>query len=117
LLRNGRSWIDVQASVLAVVCFFFSEAHCFCQASSFKLPSRIYDGPTGAAFVQIGDVMINGKTELRDCTPYPAAGVDKSSYGKMQKVAAGADMIWSATRLGFLRYGASGIDPALRKSR
>lgn len=47
---------------------------------------ELYDGPSGAAYVQLTDVLINGKAEMRDCNPYESAGVDKSSYGKMGKV-------------------------------
>jgi hypothetical protein len=47
---------------------------------------EIYDGPSGAAYVQLTDVLINGKAEMRDCTPFQVAAVDKSSYGRMGKV-------------------------------
>ena len=47
---------------------------------------ELYDGPNGAAYLQLSDVLINGKATLRDCTPFQATGVDKSSYGKMQKI-------------------------------
>ncbi len=98
-----------KASVLAV-CFFFSETIAFAKYPAL-IAIDIYDGPTGAAFVQIGDVMINGKMELRDCTPFQAAGVDKSSYGKMQKVVLAPDMILERDKAGVLRYGASGSTP------
>ncbi len=47
---------------------------------------ELYDGPSGAAYLQLGDVLINGKVEMRDCTPYQAAPFDKSIYGKLNKV-------------------------------
>ena len=51
------------------------------QTALAKLPSlmaiELYDGPAGAAYVQLGDVLINGKAELRDCTPFQNEPVDK----------------------------------------
>ena len=50
---------------------------------------EVYDRPSGAAYVQLTDVLINGKIEMKDCTPFQNAGVDKSAYGKMGKVVMG----------------------------
>jgi hypothetical protein len=59
-------------------------------AASAKEPSltaiELYDGPSGAAYVQLTDVLINSKAEMRDCGPFETAGIDKSAYGKMGKV-------------------------------
>ena len=33
---------------------------------------ELYDGPNGAAYLQLRDVLINGKATLRDCTPFQA---------------------------------------------
>lgn len=97
----------LKTSVLSVVCFSF------CGTAGFAKPPaltaiEIYDGPSGAAYVQLGDVLINGKAELRDCTPYSAAAVDKSTYGKMQKVVLSAGMILERDKAGVLHYGPSG---------
>ena len=35
---------------------------------------ELYDGPSGAAYVQLTDVLINGKAEMRDCTPVSVRG-------------------------------------------
>src|ERR1017187_855497 len=53
------------------------------------LAIEVYDGPSGAAYVQLTDVLINGKIEMKDCTPFQNAAVDKSTYGKMGKVVLG----------------------------
>ena len=45
---------------------------------------ELYDGPNGAAYVQISEFMINGKAELRACGA--AERIDKSAYGKLAKV-------------------------------
>src|SRR5579863_7216564 len=45
---------------------------------------ELYNGPNGPAYVQISDVLINGKIELRLCGSDPK--IDKSSYGKLNKV-------------------------------
>ncbi len=44
----------------------------------------LYDASNGAAYVQLTDVTVNGKTELRTCDP--KSKIDKSSYGKLPKV-------------------------------
>src|ERR1700676_152416 len=45
---------------------------------------ELYDGPNGAAYVQVTDLLINGKIELRTCTS--ATKIDKSTYGRLQKI-------------------------------
>jgi hypothetical protein len=44
----------------------------------------VYNGPNGFAYVHVTDVLINGKTELRACGS--ATKIDKSTYGKLEKV-------------------------------
>jgi tetratricopeptide (TPR) repeat protein len=95
-----------KASVLVMVCLGFSESSAYAKPPSLTA-IEIYDGPTGPAFVQFSDVLINGKVELRDCSPYQAA-VDKSTYGKMQKVVLSAGMVLERGKDGILRYGATG---------
>jgi hypothetical protein len=80
-----------------------------CSLASFaSQPSltaiELYDGPKGAAYVQIGDVLINGKTTFRDCTPFQAAGIDKSSYGKMQKLTLSSGAVLERDKDGVLHY-------------
>jgi len=72
---------------------------------------EVYDGPAGPAYLQLGDLLINGKAEMRDCTPFQAGAVDKSTYGKMQKVTLAAGMVLDRDSEGVLRYGASGTSP------
>ena len=59
-------------------------------AAMAKEPSltaiEVYDGPSGAAYVQITDMLISAKAEMRDCTPYQQAAVDSSTYKKMELV-------------------------------
>ena len=53
---------------------------------------ELYDGPKGAAYVQLTDVLINGKAELRGCGSSQL--IDKSTYGKLSKVSlAGAQSL------------------------
>jgi hypothetical protein len=52
---------------------------------------ELYDGPNGAAFVQLTGLLINGKTELRSCTG--VTQINKSNYGKLPKVVLGPSMI------------------------
>src|SRR5215831_17784182 len=46
---------------------------------------ELYDGPNGAAFVQLTGLLINGKAEVRSCAG--VAQINKSNYGKLPKVA------------------------------
>lgn len=45
---------------------------------------ELFDGPSGAAFVQVSDLLINGKAEVRSCGG--AAQINKSTYGKLVKI-------------------------------
>src|SRR5438067_8815699 len=45
---------------------------------------ELFDGPNGAAYAQVTDVVINGKTEMRVCSS--PERIDKSAYGKLPKV-------------------------------
>jgi hypothetical protein len=45
---------------------------------------ELFDGPNGAAFVQVSDLLINGKAEVRSCGG--ATQINKSAYGKLAKI-------------------------------
>jgi len=45
---------------------------------------ELFDGPGGAAFVQVSDLLINGKAEVRSCAG--ATQINKSAYGKLPKI-------------------------------
>src|SRR5580658_2194816 len=45
---------------------------------------ELFDGPNGAAFVQVSNLLINGKAEVRSCGG--AAQINKSTYGKLLKI-------------------------------
>ncbi len=51
---------------------------------------ELYDGPNGAAFVQVTGLLINGKTELRSCAG--VTQINKSNYGHLPKVVLGPSM-------------------------
>lgn len=46
---------------------------------------ELYDTVKGAAYLQLTDILINGKAELRGCGD-PTQKIDKSAYGKLPKV-------------------------------
>ena len=46
---------------------------------------ELYDGPNGAAFIQLTGLLINGKAEVRGCNG--ATQINKSNYGKLPKIA------------------------------
>ena len=45
---------------------------------------ELFDGPNGAAYVQLSDLLINGKAEVRSCGG--AVQINKSNYGKLTKI-------------------------------
>jgi hypothetical protein len=45
---------------------------------------EIFDGPNGAAAVQVTELLINGKSEVRSCGS--ATQINKSTYGKLAKI-------------------------------
>lgn len=66
---------------LALVFFTGSAVH------SKEVPLNaieLFDGPNGAAFVQLSDLLISGKAEVRSCGG--ASQINKSSYGKLPKI-------------------------------
>jgi hypothetical protein len=67
---------------------------------------ELYDGPSGAAYVQLSNVLISGKAEMRDCTPFQSAAVDKSTYGKMGKVVLAVGGVLERNAEGVMYYTA-----------
>jgi hypothetical protein len=45
---------------------------------------ELFDGSTGAAFVQVTELLINGKAEVRSCGG--VTQINKSTYGKLTKI-------------------------------
>jgi hypothetical protein len=45
---------------------------------------ELFDGPDGAAYVQVTDLLINGKAEVRSCGG--ETQINKSGYGKLVKI-------------------------------
>jgi hypothetical protein len=72
---------------------------------------ELYDGPNGAAYVQLTDVQINAKAEMRDCTPFQSGPVDKSAYGKMGKVLLAAGGVLERGADGVMRYSSPSGQP------
>jgi hypothetical protein len=65
---------------------------------------ELYDGPTGAAYVQLGDVQINGRTEMRDCSQMGTGGVDKAAYARMGRVILAPGGVLERGSDGVMRY-------------
>ncbi len=83
---------------------------CFAPALMARQPSlvaiEIFDSPLGPTYVQLSDLLINGKTELRDCTPFQGAAIDRSTYNKMQKIVLAPNATLERGQDGVLRYQA-----------
>jgi hypothetical protein len=69
---------------------------------------ELYDGASGAAYIQLQNVLINGKIELRDCNSAGTAPIEKSAYNKFEKLTINAGGILDRGADGVLRYSASG---------
>jgi len=72
---------------------------------------ELYDGSAGAAYIQLQNVLINGKVEMRDCTPSGTAPMDKSAYNKLEKLVLAPGGVLERGDDGVLRYSAAGGKP------
>src|ERR1700691_3190059 len=72
---------------------------------------ELYDGSAGAANIQLQNVLINGKVDLRDCTPSGTAPMDKSAYNKLEKLVLAPGGVLERGDDGVLRYSAAGEKP------
>ncbi len=71
---------------------------------------ELYDGAAGPAYVQLADVLINGKAELRNCATSGAGAIDKSEYGKLAKVGIAPGGVLERGQDGMLRYSSGDGD-------
>jgi hypothetical protein len=98
-------------SLRAIIVLIVIILGCRGKAAEAKEPSltaiELYDGATGAAYMQLADVLINGKGELRSCAS-DSNPVDKSTYNKFPKVAMAAGGVLERGADGVLRYGMAG---------
>jgi hypothetical protein len=69
---------------------------------------ELYDGASGPAYVQLADVLINGKTEMRNCSGVESGPIEKSAYNKLPKVGLAAGGVLERGADGVIRYGAAG---------
>jgi hypothetical protein len=72
---------------------------------------ELYDGSAGAAYIQLQNVLINGKVDMRDCTPSGTASMDKSAYNKLEKLVLAPGGVLERGDDGVLRYSAAGVNP------
>ena len=47
---------------------------------------ELYDGPSGATYILVNGVTINGKIEMRACKSCQQAPIDKSTYSRLDKI-------------------------------
>ncbi len=67
---------------------------------------ELYDGASGAAYIQVADVLINGKASIRGCASDSSA-IDKSAYGKFSKLTLAAGGVLERGSDGVLRYSST----------
>ena len=65
---------------------------------------ELFDGASGPAYVQLADVQINGKAEMRVCTGAESGAVEKSAYNKFPKTGLGTGGVLERGADGVLRY-------------
>lgn len=99
-LRNSLLWIGSSALAVGLLT---PAAH----ASKQGLNAiELYDGRSGAAYVQLSNFFINDKLELRQCTSGQA--IDHSEYGKLPKVVMAPGGTLQRGQDGILRYSTGG---------
>ena len=99
---SQRSFL-LKATALAVLGLLWPAPAALAKQVSL-LAIEIYDGPSGPAYLQLAEVLGNGKFEMRDCNPFQAGAVDKSTYGKMGKVILAPGGLLERGADGVLRY-------------
>ena len=67
---------------------------------------ELYDGTSGPAYLQLADVLINGKVELRSCASDSSA-LEKSAYGKLSKLTMAVGGVLERGPDGVLRYASA----------
>jgi tetratricopeptide (TPR) repeat protein len=73
---------------------------------------ELYDGASSAGYIQLTDVLISGKAEMRSCPGSETAPVDKSAYGKLSKITLAVGGVLDRGADGVLRYG-TGAGPGV----
>lgn len=72
---------------------------------------ELYDGASGGAYMQVSDVLINGKVELRTCAAVGTNPIEKSEYNKLPKLALAVGGVLERSQDGLLRYSLQGGAP------
>jgi hypothetical protein len=104
VMQQARSRRSLLLKTIAWAVLGFGCFAPFAMAKQVPLMAvELYDGPSGAAYLQLSDVLVNGKFEMRDCAPFPAP-IDKSAYGKMGKVTLAPGGVLERGADGVLRY-------------
>ena len=114
--QGSREAMKVRIVLRNSLCKTFLSGLCFLglysPAASAKDVSltaiELYDGASGAAYIQLQNVLINGKIELRNCGPTGTSAIDKSAYSKLEKLTLGAGGVLDRGADGVLRYSATG---------
>ena len=104
--------LDLRNSLCKTLTFGLGFLGLFSPSASAKDVSltaiELYDGASGPAYIQLQNVLINGKIELRDCASAGTAAIEKSAYGKLEKLTLGTGGVLDRGADGVLRYSAAG---------
>ena len=88
---------------LALLCLLWSGAAALAKEPSL-MASEMYDSPAGPAYLQLTDVLINGKAEIRLCSGCTTAPIDKTAYNQMAKTTLAPGGVLERGSDGILRY-------------
>lgn len=72
---------------------------------------ELYDGSAGPAYIQLQNVLINAKIELRNCAPSGTNPIEKSAYNSLEKLTIAVGGVLERGGDGVLRYSAAGGTP------
>jgi hypothetical protein len=79
-----KAFVDPLFVVLVVVLLITLSGPALHSKEAPLIAIELFDGPSGAAFLQVNDLLINGKAEVRSCGG--ATQINKSTYGKLLKI-------------------------------
>src|SRR5215831_343897 len=89
-ILSRLSRVVVEGSILARICLHIVLL-AILLAPSFAVPGNVpataivlFDGPKGAAYIQVTGLTLNGKTELRICDDAPK--IDKRAYDMLPRI-------------------------------
>jgi hypothetical protein len=109
----------LRASLAGIIAAAALAAGCCAPAAAAREDAltaiELYNTASGPAYVQLTDVLINDRAEMRDCSSYMTGEVDRAAYAAMFKVQLAAGGILDRGADGLLRYYAPSVSGGFAK--